>query len=216
MNGDAMNEMIGTAQLKAWLRASADLLFENKDRLCELDSATGDADHGSNMERGFSAVLAALDEVDDESQGELLRRVGLTLVDNIGGSSGALYGTFFLRMSKLIGPAPGLDGVTWVRAWRAAADGVSERGGVVIGDKTLYDALAPAVDAMESSLAVGQRLEGAMRAAALVAKAGAEATGSLVARRGRASYLGERSLGHPDAGAHSMALVVQAAAMAVR
>lgn len=211
-----MNRTVQTGVLKAWLRESAAMLCEHKDWLCELDSATGDADHGSNMERGFTAVIDVLEVVGDETQGELLKRVGLALVDNIGGSSGALYGTFFLRMSKSVGLDPGLDSSTWVRAWRAAADGVSHRGGVVVGDKTLYDALAPAVDAMESALVAGAPLHEALAKAATAAKAGADATADLVARRGRASYLGERSLGHPDAGAHSMAMVVQAAARAVR
>lgn len=211
-----MNRTVETGDLKAWLRESAAVLCEHKEWLCELDSATGDADHGSNMERGFTAVLATLDVVEEETQGELLKRVGLGLVDNIGGSSGALYGTFFLRMSKAVGLAPGLDSSTWVRAWRAAADGVSQRGSVVVGDKTLYDALAPAVDAMETALATGAALHEALTQAATAAKAGADATADLVAQRGRASYLGERSLGHPDAGAHSMALVVEAAARAVR
>jgi dihydroxyacetone kinase-like protein len=211
-----MNKTVETNDLKAWLKESAALLSEHRDRLCELDSATGDADHGSNMERGFSAVDAVLDAVDAETQGELLKRVGLTLIDNIGGSSGALYGTFFLRMSKSVGPSAGLDGAAWVKAWRAAADGVSERGGVSVGDKTLYDALAPAVDAMEAAVAVGAGLDDALVEAAAAAKAGADVTAQLVARRGRASYLGDRSLGHPDAGAHSMALLIQAAVRAVR
>jgi phosphoenolpyruvate---glycerone phosphotransferase subunit DhaL len=210
-----MNQTVETADLKAWLKESAARLTEHKERLCELDAATGDADHGSNMDRGFSAVLAVLEDAEGETQGELLKRVGLTLVDHIGGSSGALYGTFFLRMSKSVGLAPGLDGASWVRAWRAAADGVSERGGVVVGDKTLYDALAPAVDALEAAVTDGVPLSDALTAAAWAAKAGADGTAELVARRGRASYLGERSLGHPDAGAHSMALVVQAAATSV-
>jgi dihydroxyacetone kinase-like protein len=210
-----MTETVETTDLKAWLTESAAMLTAHKERLCDLDSATGDADHGSNMDRGFSAVLAVLDDAGEETQGELLKRVGLTLVDHIGGSSGALYGTFFLRMSKSVGLDPGLDGAGWVRAWRAAADGISERGGVTVGDKTLYDALAPAVDAMEAAVARGVSLGEAMRVASAAARAGADHTADLVARRGRASYLGDRSLGHPDAGAHSMALVVQAAATAV-
>ena len=207
-----MARIVETAELKAWIAAAAELLAEHKDRLCDLDSATGDADHGSNMDRGFTAVIAELDAGGGESQGALLKRVGLTLVDHIGGSSGALYGTFFLRMAKSVGPDAPLDDAGFVRAWRAAAVGISERGGVTRGDKTLYDALAPAVDAMEEAAASGADLGSALRAGALAATTGADATADLVARRGRASYLGDRSLGHPDAGAHSMALVVRAAA----
>jgi dihydroxyacetone kinase-like protein len=207
-----MTRAVETADLKAWITATATLLSEHRERLCDLDSATGDADHGSNMDRGFAAVMGDLDSDEEETQGALLKRVGLTLVDHIGGSSGALYGTFFLRMAKSVGPEAVLDEHGFVRAWRAAAVGVSERGGVVRGDKTLYDALEPAVDAMERAAFAGADLGTALRAAAVAANDGADATADLVARRGRASYLGDRSLGHPDAGAHSMALVVRAAA----
>lgn len=207
-----MTRTVETTELKAWIAAAAALLAEHKEFLCDLDSATGDADHGSNMDRGFSALIGDLDSHGVESQGSLLKRVGLTLVDHIGGSSGALYGTFFLRMAKSIGPDAPLDEEGFVRAWRAAAVGVAERGGVTRGDKTLYDALAPAVDAMEQAASSGADLGTALRAGAEAALAGAGETADLVARRGRASYLGDRSLGHPDAGAHSMALVVSAAA----
>lgn len=202
---------VGHREIRAWLAGCAAAFAEHEEALCELDAATGDADHGTNMRRGFAAVAAALGEGPEPVDG-LLKRVGLTLVDHIGGSSGALYGTLFLRMAKSAAGPWDLDLVGYVRAWRAASDGVAQRGGVAVGDKTLYDALAPAVAAMEAAVVQGRDLRGVLEAAASAASRGAEGTASLVARRGRASYLGDRSLGHPDAGAHSMALVLRVAA----
>lgn len=196
----------------AWLRAFADAIAENADILAELDSTIGDADHGSNMLRGTKAVMAMLDGSEPESPGPLLKQVGRTIVSSVGGSSGPLYGTFFLRMGVSAGTEDTLDATAYARAWRAGGDGVAERGRTSAGDKTMYDALAPAIDALDRALAAGAELPAALRTASTAADAGRDATADMAGRKGRASYLGERSVGHADPGATSMALLVAAAA----
>ena len=202
---------IDTAALDRWIRAFATAIADNEEQLTRLDSAIGDADHGANMVRGMKAVVAKLGESPPANPGALLKQVGMTLVGTVGGASGPLYGTFFLRMATAAGDAEPLDQAAFAAALRAGVDGVVARGKAEAGDKTMYDALAPAVDALDAALG-GQNASGALRAAADAAAAGRDATTPLQARKGRASYLGERSVGHQDPGATSAALLIEAAA----
>ncbi len=179
-------------------------MHEHRDELTALDSAIGDADHGSNMDRGMTAVVAALTEAPPADPAALLKKTGATLVSKVGGASGPLYGTLFLRMAGAVeeGFAPAL---------RAGLEGVLARGKAEPGDKTMVDALGPACDALDAALAGGGSLAEALAAAAAAAEEGRDATVPLVARKGRASYLGERSVGHADPGATSTALLLRAA-----
>jgi dihydroxyacetone kinase-like protein len=203
---------IGTAAFRSWVDRFAAVVHENRAELTELDSAIGDADHGSNLDRGLTAVVGALDEDPPADPGALLKRVGMTLVSTVGGASGPLYGTFFLRMAASAGEAPTLDAAGLAAALRAGLGGVAARGKAGPGDKTMLDALTPALDALDAAIAAGTPLAEALRAAATAAGEGRDATTPLIARKGRASYLGERSAGHQDPGATSMALLVAAAA----
>lgn len=206
------------ALLTGWLREFARLIGENVQYLSDLDAAIGDADHGINMDRGMSAVVAALDDTPPADPAALCKLTGMTLVKSVGGASGPLYGTFFLRMAPALGTDNADNGVSapnFATALRAGVDGVVQRGRAEAGDKTMYDALAPAVDALDSALSTGAGLVAALSAAAAAAEKGRDATESLVARKGRASYLGERSVGHIDPGAASAALLIAAAATAL-
>ena len=201
--------------LARWIREFARVVTANRDLLTRLDSAIGDADHGANMDRGMTAVVAALDGEMPPSVAALFKQVGMTLVSSVGGASGPLYGTFFLRMASTAGDVDALDGPAFATAMRAGVDGVVQRGKAQAGDKTMFDALAPAVNALDEALAGGARLDEALRVAADAAEAGRDATTAMLARKGRASYLGERSVGHQDPGATSAALLVAAAATAL-
>jgi phosphoenolpyruvate---glycerone phosphotransferase subunit DhaL len=202
---------IDTAALDRWVRAFAAAVAENEELLTRLDSAIGDADHGSNMVRGMKAVVAKLDDSTPAGPAALLKQAGMTLVSTVGGASGPLYGTFFLRMASAAGDADPLDQAGFAEALRAGVEGVVARGKAEAGDKTMYDALAPAVDALDAALG-GEDTSGALHAAAEAAAQGRDATTPMQARKGRASYLGERSVGHQDPGATSAALLLQAAA----
>ncbi|GAA3075599.1 dihydroxyacetone kinase subunit DhaL [Pseudonocardia yunnanensis] len=202
---------IDAALMDRWIRAFAAAVAENAEMLTRLDSAIGDADHGSNLARGMKAVLAKLDGSPPENPAALLKLTGMTLVSSVGGASGALYGTFFLRMATAAGTAESLDQAGFAAALRAGVDGIVARGKAEAGDKTMYDALAPAVDALDGALG-GEDFPAALRAAADAAATGRDATTPLQARKGRASYLGERSIGHQDPGATSAALLIAAAA----
>jgi phosphoenolpyruvate---glycerone phosphotransferase subunit DhaL len=202
---------IDAAALDRWIRAFAAAVAENEELLTRLDSAIGDADHGANMSRGLKAVVAKLDEAPPAGPAALLKQAGMTLVSKVGGASGPLYGTFFLRMAAAMGDADPLDQAGFAEALRAGVEGVVARGKAEAGDKTMYDALAPAVDALDAALG-GEDTTGALRAAADAAARGRDATTPMQARKGRASYLGERSVGHQDPGATSAALLLQAAA----
>jgi dihydroxyacetone kinase-like protein len=202
---------IDTAALGRWIRAFAGAVADNEEMLTRLDSAIGDADHGANMARGMKAVVAKLDEGEPASPSALLKQVGMTLVSTVGGASGPLYGTFFLRMATAAGDAESLDQAAFAAALRAGVDGVVARGKAEAGDKTMYDALAPAVDALDAALG-GEDAGGALRAAADAAAQGRDATTPMQARKGRASYLGERSVGHQDPGATSATLLIATAA----
>jgi dihydroxyacetone kinase-like protein len=182
--------------------------------LSDLDAAIGDADHGINMERGMTAVLGALEETAPVDMSALCKQVGMTLVKSVGGASGPLYGTFFLRMAPPLGTADSVAATDFAKALRAGVEGVVQRGRAESGDKTMYDALAPALDALDAALASGAGLSAALSNAATAARDGRDATESMVARKGRASYLGQRSVGHQDPGATSAAMLIAAAATA--
>jgi dihydroxyacetone kinase-like protein len=204
--------MIDGSAIRAWLEAFAEVVAEQKDHHTQLDSAIGDADHGANLDRGLTAVIAALGATDPTTPVIILKTTGMTLVSTVGGASGPLYGTLFLRMSSSAGDASVLDDAGFAGALRAGLEGVVARGKAQAGDKTMYDALAPACDALDAALADGVGLSEAMARAAAAADAGRDATIPMLARKGRASYLGERSVGHQDPGATSAALMLTAAA----
>ncbi|WP_306204373.1 dihydroxyacetone kinase subunit DhaL [Actinoplanes sp. RD1] len=199
-----------TAALTAWVREFARLVRENRELLTDLDAAIGDGDHGLNLDRGLTAVTAALDQDPPDSPSALFKQVGMTLISKVGGASGPLYGTAFLRMAAAADTV--VDAPGFAKVLRAGLDGVIARGKSAPGDKTMVDALTPAVDALDDALASGEPLTGALAAAVQAAEEGREATIPLVARKGRASYLGERSAGHADPGATSVTLLLTAAA----
>ncbi|HEX6760647.1 MAG TPA: dihydroxyacetone kinase subunit DhaL [Propionibacteriaceae bacterium] len=199
-------------QLSDWLRRFHELVIKNQVELTELDSAIGDADHGINMARGMTAVIDKLDGEQPVLANDLFKTVAMALVTSVGGASGPLYGTFFLRLAGAAGPAIELDADAVHTALRAGLTGVVERGKAEPGDKTMVDALSPALDAMEVVIKKGGDLVAAVAAARDAAAAGRDATVPMVARKGRASYLGERSAGHMDPGAASMSLLFDALA----
>jgi phosphoenolpyruvate---glycerone phosphotransferase subunit DhaL len=200
--------------LTAWVREFARVIGENAQHLTDLDAAIGDADHGINMDRGMTAVLGALAEAAPTDMSALCKQVGMTLVKSVGGASGPLYGTFFLRMAGALGSGESVDAADFAKALRAGVEGVVQRGRAEAGDKTMFDALAPALDALDAALASGGDLVVALADATVAAEAGRDATESMVARKGRASYLGQRSIGHIDPGATSAAMLIAAAASA--
>ena len=206
----AVTDAVSVATLVDWLSSFRDAVHENGAYLTELDSAIGDADHGANLIRGMDAVMGAVDG--SGTAGDLLKKVGMTLVTSVGGASGPLYGTFFLRAATAASDASSLDGPTVLAMLRAGLEGIVARGKAEAGDKTMYDALAPGLDAFASALASGGDVAEAARAAAEAAAAGRDATEPLIALKGRASYLGERSVGHIDPGAASSALLLQSLA----
>jgi dihydroxyacetone kinase-like protein len=199
-------------QLTGWLRRFHELVIKNQVELTELDSAIGDADHGINMARGMNAVIDKLDGGQPVHVNDLFKTVAMTLVMSVGGASGPLYGTFFLRFAGATGPAIELDAEALHTALRAGLTGVVERGKAKPGDKTMVDALSPALDAMEAVIKKGGDLVAAVTAGRDAAAAGRDATVPMVARKGRASYLGERSAGHMDPGAASMSMLFDALA----
>ncbi|WP_040803391.1 dihydroxyacetone kinase subunit DhaL [Nocardia concava] len=198
-----------------WLSGFATLIEDNAEELSELDAAIGDADHGSNMRRGTAAVLAALTETPQLTVADTMKQAAMVLIRSVGGASGPLYGTFFLRFSAAV-EGNHLDTADFAAAFRAGLDGVVARGKAEAGDKTMYDALAPAAAALDESAAAGDTLDQALDRAVAAAQAGSDATVDMLARKGRASYLGPRSIGHRDPGATSAVLLVRAAREAVR
>ena len=203
---------ITVAQCTAWIRGFADLVAKQKDLLTELDAAIGDADHGINMERGMRAVCEKLEEAVPTETDQLFKLVGMTLVSNVGGASGPLYGTFFLRLGAACGSRQQLSLEEYSKAWRAGVEGLVGRGRPELGDKTMFDSLQPALAALDAAVAAGEPAHGAFSAAWKAAEEGRNATVPMVARKGRASYLGDRSAGHQDPGATSASLLFQAAA----
>jgi len=194
---------------RAWVTELAAAVAAQKDRLTALDAAIGDADHGANLDRGMSAAVAKLA---GDTPGDLLKLVGRTLISTVGGAAGPLYGTAFREMGKSLGDAAAADDAAFAAAVRAGLDGVTRLGGAAEGDKTMVDAWAPAVTALEESVKSGASLPDAAAEAARVAVESAEATVPMQARKGRASYLGPRSVGHQDPGATSTALLFGALA----
>ena len=204
-------EVVIVAQLDAWIRQFADLITEHRAHLTELDSAIGDADHGINMDRGMQAVRDKLDATPLSTADELFKLVGMTLVSSVGGASGPLYGTFFLRFGTACGPRDALSPDDLAKAFRAGVEGLVSRGKPELGDKTMFDSLHPALEALDAAVGVGLSLADAFAAAWRAAVRGRDDTIPMVARKGRASYLGERSAGHQDPGATSSALLFEAA-----
>jgi dihydroxyacetone kinase-like protein len=198
--------------VRRWIEAYAERVAESKDELTRLDSAIGDADHGINMNRGMQAAAAKLDGVPGEDVGALLKTVGMTLVSTVGGAGGPLYGTLFLQMGMATTGKAELGPDDWAAALEAAVAGVQMRGKAEPGDKTMIDALVPARDAFKAALAGGASFGDALGRSASAAEEGMRATVPLVARKGRASYLGERSAGHQDPGATSAHMLVRTAA----
>jgi dihydroxyacetone kinase-like protein len=209
---EAVGVSVPYAQVLGWVETFSATVAENKEYLTRLDSAIGDADHGINMDRGMTAVLAKLDGLEGDDIGAMLKTVGMTLVSTVGGAGGPLYGTLFLQMGMATAGKTELEPEDWAAALDAAVKGVEMRGKAEPGDKTMIDALIPARDAFSAALAEGASFEEALRRSAQAAEEGMEATTPLVAKKGRASYLGERSAGHQDPGATSSYLLVKTAA----
>ena len=207
-------DVVTLGQMEGWIRTFAEQVARHKSHLTDLDAAIGDADHGINMDRGMRAVVEALEGTRPGAADELFKLVGMTLVSSVGGASGPLYGTFFLRLGAACGSVAELGPQDFAKALRAGNEGLVARGKPELGDKTMFDALHPALEALDRVLGAGESRARAFRAAAEAAAAGRDATIPMVARKGRASYLGERSAGHQDPGATSAALLLAAAATA--
>ncbi len=197
------------AQILAWVERYAGVVAEQKQYLTGLDAAIGDGDHGINMDRGFQAVLVKLAPVRDKDIGTLLKTTGMALVGSVGGAGGPLYGTFFLRAGAALADKTEVSGEELVAALEAGLKGVVERGKANRNDKTMVDTLAPAIERAKQSLAEGVSVESALAAAAGAAEEGMKATIPLKALKGRASYLGDRSIGHQDPGATSSYLMLR-------
>jgi dihydroxyacetone kinase-like protein len=197
-----------------WLRRFAAAVAEHKAELVRLDTAIGDGDHGTNMDRGMRKVLEKVDGLEGEDIGATLKAVGMALVSSVGGAAGPLYGTLFLQMGTATAGRESLDLEGWTAALEAGANGVQTRGKAQRGDKTMLDALMPALEALQSAADDGAGLPEALARSAGAARAGMEATIPMEARKGRASYLGPRSVGHQDPGATSTHMLLQAAAEA--
>jgi dihydroxyacetone kinase-like protein len=195
-----------------WIKAVAGMIAENSSYLTELDSAIGDADHGANMERGFKAVINKLPEISDKDIGTIFKTVGMTLLSTVGGAGGPLYGTWFLQAGLKTAGKMELTLADWTEALEASLSGIVMRGKAELGDKTMVDALTPAVNALKQAIQDNQPINTALALSADSARKGMEETIPLVARKGRASYLGERSAGHQDPGATSTHLMLKVAA----
>jgi dihydroxyacetone kinase-like protein len=199
------------ALARAWITAITKAVTDNADYLTQLDSAIGDADHGVNLRRGFTAVSAALESYEAATVGDVLVKTGSTLVSKVGGASGPLYGTAFRAMGKAL-PEATVDATALGKALRAGLEGVQKLGAAVPGEKTMVDAYEPAIAAFDAAVAGGGDLHAAAEAARQAAEEGMQATTPLQARKGRASYLGPRSVGHQDPGATSTWLMFKALA----
>ena len=201
--------MFTAAQAVAWVRASAAVIEENAAALTRLDAAIGDGDHGTNMNRGLKAALQRLDGLQAEDFGSVFKAVGMALISKVGGASGPLYGSFYLAVGKSLGDVGEVEDGGLAAALRAGYEGVVARGKAQLEDKTMLDAWHPALEALDAALAGGRDLGQALDEAEQAAEAGVKATIPLVARKGRASYLGERSRDHQDPGATSTHLLVK-------
>lgn len=204
--------VVSRDEILEWIKACSQVLAENRDYLTQLDAAIGDADHGENMDRGFKAVMKKLPEMSEKDIGTIFKTVGMTLISTVGGAGGPLYGTLFLNAGMKTAGKMELDLADWSNIMEAALSGIITRGKAEPGDKTMVDGLTPAVAALKQAVENGSSFEEALKMSAEAARQGMEATIPLVARKGRASYLGERSAGHQDPGATSSYLILKAAA----
>lgn len=200
---------MNTEQVLRWLQRFATKIEQNKEYLTELDAAIGDADHGINMERGFKKLLTQLPGYSSKDIGSILKAVSMILISSIGGASGPLYGTFFLRASAAVADRDELDERDMLDMLKAGLDGVMERGKTQLGDKTMLDVLYPAVITFEKAVNEGKQMRAAMQQALDRAEQALQETSMLQAKKGRASYLGERSVGHQDPGAASCFLMLK-------
>ncbi|HTK06135.1 MAG TPA: dihydroxyacetone kinase subunit DhaL [Ktedonobacteraceae bacterium] len=203
---------MNTEDIQHWLERTAEVLHENASYLTQLDAAIGDADHGSNMDRGFQAVVTKLSATSSADMSAQLKTVGATLVSTVGGASGPLYGTAFLRAAAAISGKGTLESADVVAMLDAFYGGVVTRGKAHTGEKTMLDALSPAVEAAKKALAEGASLAEVTSRASQAAEEGMKATTPMLATKGRASYLGERSIGHQDPGATSSWLILRSLA----
>jgi phosphoenolpyruvate---glycerone phosphotransferase subunit DhaL len=203
---------ITASDVRAWIGAYAAVVSEHRAALVKLDTAIGDGDHGTNMDRGMRAAVEKLEATEGDDIGALLKAVGMALVSKVGGAAGPLYGTLFLQMGMASSGRSELDLEGWREALEAGVKGVQARGKAEPEDKTMVDALLPALDALRAAEADGAGLADALQRSAAAAEEGTKATIPLEARRGRASYLGPRSVGHQDPGATSSQLLLRAAA----
>lgn len=203
---------ISSTQIVSWIERYAAHIAEQKDYLTQLDAAIGDADHGANMHRGFKAVLAKKADQPVSDIGAFLKLVAMTLISTVGGASGALYGTFFLQASSMANGKTELTPAEFAAVLEKGLAGIVLRGKAAIGDKTMVDALQPAIKAYKRTVEAGEPTDTALSAAVTAAEEGLKSTIPLVARKGRASYLGERSAGHADPGATSSLLLFRSAA----
>ncbi|MDZ8023709.1 MAG: dihydroxyacetone kinase subunit DhaL [Nostoc sp. DedQUE11] len=201
--------MVTQAQILQWLQAFASEIEQNKTYLTELDAAIGDADHGINMDRGFKKISTQLPTVADKDIGSILKTVSMTLISSIGGASGPLYGTWFLRASAVVVLKQELTQKDMLELLQAGLDGVLQRGKAQLGDKTMVDVLSPAVAAFRQAVGENQSAVEAMQQAVVAAQKGLEETIPMQAKKGRASYLGERSVGHQDPGGTSAYLMLK-------
>ena len=200
---------LDTKQMAAIIEGMANKIEAEKDYLTQLDNEIGDGDHGINLARGFEAVEKKLPSLAGGDIGALLKGVGMQLVSTVGGASGPLYGTAFMKAGMACKGLTELDGPAFVKAMEAAVDGIKMRGKATEGEKTMLDALCPALKVMQDEVAAGKSLKEALQDAAAAAEKGVEYTKTIIATKGRASYLGERSLGHQDPGATSSLYLLQ-------
>ncbi|MEK6311188.1 MAG: dihydroxyacetone kinase subunit DhaL [Curtobacterium sp.] len=202
---------LDTAWAIDWVRRSAATIDDHRAELVTLDREIGDGDHGENLDRGFRAVVEALDAGSFDTPGAVFKTVATKLISTVGGAAGPLFGTAYLKAAQAAGDAETLDASALLAVLTAARDGIVSRGKAEVGDKTMVDAWTPAVDAAASAASDGATPEQVLAAAADAAATGAESTDALVARKGRASYLGERAVGHRDPGAQSTVYLLRAA-----
>lgn len=195
-------------QVVEWLENTAAVLKENKAYLTELDSAIGDADHGTNMDRGFGKVIEKLPTVTDKDIGNILKTVGMTLISSVGGAAGPLYGTFYMRSGMTADAKEELTDQDVVDVLQAGVDGLIQRGRAQLGDKTMVDVWLPSLDTLREAVAAGQPIGDALNATTDTAEQAMKDTIPMQAKKGRASYLGERSIGHQDPGATSSYLII--------
>ena len=202
--------MLSSDQIFLWFTTTRDQITVNKEKLTELDAAIGDADHGTNMDRGFTKVVERLSTCTDSGISDLLKIAGMALVSSVGGASGPLYGTFFLRASAVSSGIPSLNGDDLALLLDAGLKGIMDRGKAQPGDKTIIDVLDPTVKAYRKAIQDGNDMKRAMKYALDAAEEGLLNTIPMIAKKGRASYLGERSAGHQDPGATSMLIILKA------